>query len=319
MAPSEPKRLLRWLGERSWLGVVRVGVAALGVGLTGWLLTSVWPEPDRVARSAPPSKNDPANLAPFPESPVTVLVVGLDSNRVGDSTNRAAPKGPANADALMLLRVAAAEPVQVLQIPTELGVQLPNRDAPTSLASLWPVGGVGLLRDVIREIIGLPQGVPQRYVVMSRAGLRKLVDGLGAVEVTLGQSYQRVDQSQDYTVNLQAGRQRLNGLQAEQLVRYRSKPENDVNRRERQQILLSALLDQLKAPTGVGTVSSLVKGLEPELETNLSRSEQLSLAAAVIASPTPAQMTNLPLADRAGNQNLRQIKPGASRPLWPRP
>ena len=49
MAPSEPKRLLRWLGERSWLGVVRVGVAALGVGLTGWLLTSVWPEPDRVA------------------------------------------------------------------------------------------------------------------------------------------------------------------------------------------------------------------------------------------------------------------------------
>ena len=150
MAPSEPKRLLRWLGERSWLGVVRVGVAALGVGLTGWFLTSVWPEPDRVARSAPPSKNDPANLAPFPESPVTVLVIGLDSNRVGDFTNRAAPKGPANADALMLLRIAATEPVQVLQIPTELGVQLPNRDAPTSLASLWPVGGVGLLRDVIR-------------------------------------------------------------------------------------------------------------------------------------------------------------------------
>ena len=154
---------------------------------------------------------------------------------------------------------------------------------------------------------------------MSRAGLRKLVDGLGAVEVTLVQSYRRVDQSQDYTVNLQAGRQRLNGLQAEQLVRHRSKPENDANRRERQQILLSALLDQLKAPTGVGTVSSLVKGLEPELETNLSRSEQLSLAAAVIASPTPAQMTNLPLADRAGNQTLRQIKPGTSRPLWPRP
>ena len=57
--------------------------------------------------------------------------------------------------------------------------------------------------------------------------------------------------------------------------------------------------------------------LNTEVETNLSRSEQLSLAAALISSSEPSRISLLPLADRAGEQTLRQIKAGASSPLWP--
>ena len=57
--------------------------------------------------------------------------------------------------------------------------------------------------------------------------------------------------------------------------------------------------------------------LNTDVETNLSRSEQLSLAAAIIASPEPARISRLPLAERAGEQTLRQINAGASLPLWP--
>ena len=66
-------------------------------------------------------------------------------------------------------------------------------------------------------------------------------------------------------------------------------------------------------------IPSLVKLLDSEVETNLSQSEQLSLAAAAIASPTPAQITQLPLAKRAGDQVLRQIRPGLAAPVWPQP
>ena len=66
-------------------------------------------------------------------------------------------------------------------------------------------------------------------------------------------------------------------------------------------------------------IPGLVNQLNFELETNLSRSEQLSLAAAIIASPEPARISRLPLAERAGEQTLRQIEAGASRPLWPQP
>ena len=61
----------------------------------------------------------------------------------------------------------------------------------------------------------------------------------------------------------------------------------------------------------------VVNQLDAEVETNLSRKEQLSLAAAIIASPDPVTISSLPLAERAGEQTLRQIKPDASRPLWP--
>jgi len=296
---------------------MRVGSALLGLGVTGWLLATLWPKPDRVAQGAPLSADQPETLAPFPEAPVTVLVIGLDADRLGAASNQAAPKGPANADALLMLRIASQEPLQVLQIPTELGIQLPGEQDPGSLAQLWRRGGVGLVSDAISDIVGLEEGDPQRYVVMPRAALRRLVDGLGDVEVVLDKSYKRQDKTQDYTVNLQAGRQNLNGVQAEQLARHLPDPKAVSERRQRQEILVEAVIEQVKAPSGIGAIPDLVNQLDAELETNLSRSEQLSLAAAIIASPDPVAISRLPLADRVGEQTLRQIKPGATRPLWP--
>ena len=296
---------------------MRVGSALLGLGVTGWLLATLWPKPDRVAQGAPLSADQPETLAPFPEAPVTVLVIGLDADRLVAASNQAAPKGPANADALLMLRIASQEPLQVLQIPTELGIQLPGDQDPGSLAQLWRRGGVGLVSDAISDIVGLEEGDPQRYVVMPRAALRRLVDGLGDVEVVLDKSYKRQDKTQDYTVNLQAGRQNLNGVQAEQLARHLPDPKAVSERRQRQEILVEAVIEQVKAPSGIGAIPDLVNQLDAELETNLSRSEQLSLAAAIIASPDPVAISRLPLADRVGEQTLRQIKPGATRPLWP--
>ena len=296
---------------------MRVGSALLGLGVTGWLLATLWPKPDRVALGAPLSADQPETLAPFPEAPVTVLVIGLDADRLGGFSNQAAPKGPANADALLMLRIASQEPLQVLQIPTELGIQLPGEQDPGSLAQLWRRGGVGLVSDAISDIVGLEEGDPQRYVVMPRAALRRLLDGLGDVEVVLDKSYKRQDKTQNYTVNLQAGRQNLNGVQAEQLARHLPDPKAVSERRQRQEILVEAVIEQVKAPSGIGAIPDLVNQLDVELETNLSRSEQLSLAAAIIASPDPVAISRLPLAERVGEQTLRQIKPGATRPLWP--
>ena len=310
---------MNWLSPPRVRGVLRVGSALLGLGVTGWLLATLWPEPDRVAQGAPLSADQPETLAPLPESPVMVLVIGLDANRLDAPTNQAAPKGPANADALLMLRIASREPLQVLQIPTELAVQLPGQKDPGSLAELWRRGGVSLVSDAIHDIVGLEEGDPKRYVVIPRTALRRLVDGLGEVEVVLGQSYQRKDKTQGYSVNLQAGRQSLNGVQAEQLVRHLPDPKAVSQRRQRQNILVEGLIEQVKDPSGIGMIPGLVNQLNLELETNLSRSEQLSLAAALIASPEPARISRLPLAERAGEQTLRQIEAGASRPLWPQP
>ena len=317
MTSSKETRLTRWFGRRPLRTVLRLGAIALGVGATGWLLSVLWPEPDRAAKEASTKSEAMTNLAPFPSAPVMVLVVGIDANQLGESSNQAAPLGRANADALLLLRVSAEEPLQVLQLPSEIAVQLPGSDSPTSLSSLWQSGGVALLNDAIQDILGLTQQVPQRYVVMPRSALRSLVDGLGDVDLVLDQTYQHNDQSQGYSINLQAGRQRLNGEKAEQFARYRPTPLDNANRRNRQQDLILALVEQVKDSSVISTLPLLVSRLDDELDTNLSRREQLSLAAALIASPLPVHITQVPLAKRVDNQILRQVKPGQTLPLWP--
>ena len=317
MTSSKETRLTRWFGRRPLRTVLRLGAIALGVGATGWLLSVLWPEPDRAAKEALTKSDAITNLAPFPSAPVMVLVVGIDANQLGESSNQAAPLGRANADALLLLRVSAEEPLQVLQLPSEIAVQLPGSDSPTSLSSLWQSGGVALLNDAIQDILGSTQQVPQRYVVMPRTALRTLVDGLGDVDLVLDQTYQHNDQSQGYSINLQAGRQRLNGEKAEQFARYRPTPLDNANRRNRQQDLILALVDQVKDSSVISTLPLLVSRLDDELDTNLSRLEQLSLAAALIASPLPIRITQVPLAKRVDDQILRQVKPDQTLPLWP--
>ena len=317
MTSSKETRLKRWFGRRPWRTVLRLSSIALGVGATGWMLSLLWPEPDRAAKEASTKSDALSSLAPFPASPVTVLVVGIDANQLGEPLNQAAPLGRANADALLLLRMSADEPLQVLQIPSEIAVQLPGNDQPISLASLWQRGGVALLNDAIQEILGQMQQAPQRYVVMPRTALRTVVDALGDVDLVLNETYQHNDKSQGYSIKLQAGRQRLNGERAEQFVRYRETPLDNANRRTRQQDLIVALVDQLKDSTVISTLPLLVGQLESELDTNLSRREQLSLAAALIASPPPVRITQVPLARRVDNQILRQVKSDLRWPLWP--
>ena len=317
MTSSKETRLKRWFGRRPWRTLLRLSSIALGVGATGWMLSVLWPEPDRAAKEASTMSDALTSLAPFPSGLVTVLVVGIDANQLGEPLNQAAPLGRANADALLLLRISADEPLQVLQIPSEIAVQLPGNDQPISLASLWQRGGVALLNDAIQEILGQMQQAPQRYVVMPRTALRTVVDALGDVDLVLNETYQHNDKSQGYNIKLQAGRQRLNGERAEQFVRYRETPLDNANRRTRQQDLIVALVDQLKDSTVISTLPLLVSQLDDELDPNLSRREQLSLAAALIASPLPVRITQVPLAKRVDNQILRQVKSDQIWPLWP--
>ena len=306
-----------WLGPKPLRNVLRIGAAVGSVWIVGAALTAIWPVADRVA-PALPSADAPDSLAPYPNQPITVMVVGVDANAIGDTINRAAPSGPANADSVMLIRVEARKPVQILQMPAELGVNLPGISTMQPLASSYRQGGVALTADVVADVVGLPEGEPSRFLVMPRKALRQLVDGLGDVDVRLDQTLTHQDKRQNYSVNLQAGRQTLNGAQAEQLARFRPDPLNNHERRLRQQWLIQAIHDQLQQPNAILVLPGLVNELSTQVETDLNQQEWLSLAAAALSSDQPPVVSTLPLAPRAGEQPLRQLKADASAPLWPK-
>jgi polyisoprenyl-teichoic acid--peptidoglycan teichoic acid transferase len=304
-----------------WGLLLRRGLlAAVGLVAGATVLGVVWPEPERrgVGR-APETVSDLGNV---PNRAVTVLVIGLDSDQLNAASNKAAPAGPANADALLLVRVNPDGPVQVLPLPTTLAVQLPGESSPQSLGSLYASGGAALTADAVRDLAGLPAGRPDRYVVLSRGALRALVEGLGSVEVNPRQTMRYSDKTQDLEIDLQAGVQRLSPEQMEHLARWRDPADPVQSRLENHRQVVESLHRELRLQGMNANLPGLVRQLWGQLDTNLSQGELLSLMAAALRPDTSVTFTALPLAAPRQSEavkatGLRERAAELPQPFWP--
>ncbi|MEB3105342.1 MAG: LCP family protein [Cyanobacteriota bacterium] len=302
--------------NRRQRAAVRIGAAAIGVGLGVGTLGLVWPKPDRSLDTR--QQLTPADLAKPPSRPVTVLVIGIDGERLGDGVNGAAPRGAANADALLLVRVNPVAPTQVLSLPPELAVKLPGQSQPLALGSLYRLGGAALVGDAVRELVGMDSTEPDRYLVLSRSALRNLVDDLGGIEASPSQAMRYRDKSQNFTIDLEAGLQRLQGRDVEQLVRFRDPLRPVESRIDDQQEAARGLLKAMALPAQLPNLPGLLGSLKGEVATNLSETEALSLLAAALGRTDALQVSTVPLSlPKASQAPLRQLSPQAALPLWP--
>ena len=302
----------------SWTGM---GLAALGVvgAITGAsLLGVIWPKPDRSAHLR--EEITAETLAPKPNQSVTVLVIGSDGDTLRATSNGAAPPGPPNGDAVLLVRVNPQGPLQVLQLPSELALSLPGRPSPVALGTLYGQGGVALTAEAVRELLNLGRTAPERYMVVPRQALRELVDGIGGVEVSPPRRLKYKDTTLKYTIDLPSGVQRLTGEKVEQLVRHRDKWLGEQSRRTNQQLVLEGLRDQLGRPEQLALLPNLMASWRGQVDTNLSPQEMLSLLAVGLDKGTSLQVRTLPLKPASKDfGDLRQLDPAAAQPLWPEP
>lgn len=313
-------------GSRRRRIAIRLGSAGLGLAVGFTLLGMLWPESDRSLEA--PKALTAADLAQAPNRSITVLVIGVDADRLNDLSNGAAPPGPANNDALLLIRVNPLGPVQVLSVPTSLAVRLPGQRQLQPLGSLYRLGGPALTADAVRELLGLDAQEPERYLVISRAGLRQLVDGLGGVDANPPTEMHYSDRSQKLVINLDGGLQQLNGHQIEQLARFQDPLRPEESRQENTQEVGRSLLREMAIPDQLGRIPALVRRLKGQVSTNLSEAESLSLLAQALANPEAAQYTSLPLEPprpmakpkgKTVGPPLRQLASDAPTPLWPIP
>jgi len=298
------------------LGLASLALAGALVG--GTLLGTVWPLKDH----SEGLKIDvtPATLAAWPKRSVTVLVIGTDAERIGSNETAAAPKGPANADALLLVRVNPKGPLQVLNLPVELAVMVPGEKEPSRLADLYRSGGVALVADGVRDVLGMEPTEPDRFVVLPRAAMRQIVDGVGGLEISPARTMKYRDKAQNYKIDLQTGLQRLNGNQVEQMLRFRDKDLGESGRRSNHKLVETSLREQWALADQLANLPALISTLRPQVETNLTPAETLSLFAAGLEISQPIQFATLPLLPAHKEfGDLRQLDAKHSQKLWPAP
>ncbi len=240
--------------------------ANLMVGYALWQLNQVSdqlanfetvPELDNILTEAP---DDPAD-------PVTFLMLGSDSreNLPDDWVGDFGVFQGQRADVIMLVRAyPETGTMQLLSLPRDLRVDIEGYGV-QKVNAAYAFGGATLMVSTVQKELGIPI---HHYVEIDFVGFAGLVDQLGGLAIDF--PYAARDLKSGLTAD--AGTQRLDGRMALAYARSRSYQEqrdgqwvsadaNDIGRTKRQQQLLAAILGELRRPSNVVGVQSLVAEL----------------------------------------------------------
>lgn len=249
--------------------------------MQGSLTGHNWPVFQRGDRGSAARLDQPMNLLLIGSK---VLTSDLDAPTDPNLTYHALVNSVEGlSDSLLLVRF---DPVQqrlvVLSIPRDTLTFIPGRgDAKINEANA--LGGPVLAAETVSDLLG---DVPiDRYLRINVQGIEKLIDALGGVTVEVPTAMRYRDQSQRLYIDLQPGRQHLNGNQALQFLRFRYDALGDIGRVQRQQMFLRALMEQAARPETLARTPQILSIIRENLDTNLTLEELLSLGQFLTSLP----------------------------------
>ena len=197
----------------------------------------------------------------------TILVAGTD-------------EGGYRTDSMLLLNIDRTEKaIHLVSIPRDTLIYCEYSVPKINSAYGWAGGGEAGMQELllrVSEIIGF---TPDGYIVVDLGIFRQLVDLMGGVTFDVPVDMHYSDPTQGLNIDLQAGRQHLNGEQAMQVARFRSGYATaDLGRIEVQRSLVSSALRQWVSPKGMLHLSKAVKLVLEHTNTNLTKANLLWLA-----------------------------------------
>lgn len=236
---------------------------------------------------------------------LTVMVLGVDTRSDG---------GDQNADVIILARLDLQEnTMRSISLPRDLQVDIPGH-GPGKINGAYGIGmeqdpdnrvaGVAMMRDTIEYNFDV---FIDDYVMIDFEGFREVVDAIGGIDITVPEKI--VDEAyptEDYgtrTFIVEAGRQHMDGETALAYARTRHQDSDD-QRRERQMLVIQALLQKGQKAGSLTRVADLITALSGAALTSFQWDEQLALGALALGFDTG----NV----RMGNLGQPLIEPGTA-------
>ncbi len=196
---------------------------------------------------------------------INVLVLGSDENEALGMEGRA--------DTIMVVHIDLTEPnVYILSVPRDTLVELEGYGW-DKINHAYAYGGLELLIPGVEQLLNVPVDY---YALTDFAGFEDIVDALGGVEIDVDK--RMYYQTYDGLIDIEAGRQRLNGQQALQYVRFRQDELGDITRVSRQQAFLKALAGELLDAGVLRKLPQLLAETGDVVETDLTTGQLISLA-----------------------------------------
>jgi len=204
------------------------------------------------------------SLAPTGEfvPETNILVLGVDS-AFGHRS-----------DTIMVLHVNPdKKEAFLISIPRDTIVTVPGRGL-DKVNHAYAYGGVELSRQTAEDFLNIK--IPY-YVIINLAGIEEIIDKIGGVEINVEKRMYYVDYAGGLTIDLQPGRQKLNGRQVMGYLRFRH-TDNDFARIGRQQKFLQTLASEMMKKESLFKSPGLFLALLSCIDTNMNSREIFGLS-----------------------------------------
>ena len=171
-------------------------------------------------------------------------------------------------DTIMFVRIDNDNrDVNILSIPRDTYVDGWKINAMNSM------GGIEETIECVEDIVGLNVDF---YVSITTDVFKEIVDQLGGVRFYVPQNMDYDDPYQNLHIHLTEGEHLLDGDKAEQLVRFRSYPQGDLQRTQVQRDFIQAAISQKKSLKYINKIDDIYKAIADDIETNLTVDDILS-------------------------------------------
>jgi polyisoprenyl-teichoic acid--peptidoglycan teichoic acid transferase len=163
----------------------------------------------------------------------------------------------------------------LLSIPRDTMVKIP-KNGWDKINHAYAYGGHKMTVQTVEEFLGIQIN---NYVVIDFKGFVNIIDAIGGVDIDVEKDMYYSDPYDDngLVIDLQKGRQHLDGKKAIEYVRYRDE-EGDIGRIKRQQKFIAAAYDKVTSAQILLKVPGLVKEIMSMLKTDMSLSDMATLA-----------------------------------------
>ncbi len=217
------------------------------------------------------------------KQPVTDRPVGARKNGASTILLCGTDEGGYRTDTMMVLYVNAREKaVNLVSLPRDTLTETTSGSYAKLNSAFGRNGGADDPEEGMYELMGYVEDIigyrPDGYMLIDLDGFVEMVDIMGGVEFDVPQDMYYEDASQDLYIDLKAGPQKLDGLQAMCVVRYREGYYNqDLGRVEVQRAFLSACMDQWLSVGNITKLPSMISCLNKYIVTDLSNRNMLWL------------------------------------------
>jgi LCP family protein required for cell wall assembly len=203
------------------------------------------------------------------QKPFSVLFLGADTGTDGRDGYRG------NSDTMILTTVdPQSKKTTMVSIPRDTAVQIIGTKEFTyqKINSAFNIGGATMAMETVEKLFNVPINY---YALIDMAGLKKMVDAVGGVDVDVPFSFTSTETGNQHFTK---GKMHLSGDMALAYSRMRKEDNSgDFGRQKRQQQVISAVVGKVISLNSLTRVQSILDAVSDSVKTNIKFGQLMTM------------------------------------------